>query len=152
MTASPGRRLGRGRARGLEVARRIADALDYVGVLAVELFLVREGGLERIVVNEIAPRVHNSGHWTIGGAATSQFEQHVRAVCGWPLGSAARLGRVEMKNLIGDDAERWRGPPRRPGAHLHLYGKADARPGRKMGHVTRVFPEKTEPFQTDAVR
>jgi 5-(carboxyamino)imidazole ribonucleotide synthase len=124
------------------VARRIAAALDYVGVLAVELFVVREGGAERVVVNEIAPRVHNSGHWTIEGAATSQFEQHVRAVCGWPLGSPARLGRIEMENLIGHDADSWRDLLAEPGTHLHLYGKAEARPGRKMGHVTRVRSEE----------
>jgi 5-(carboxyamino)imidazole ribonucleotide synthase len=123
------------------IARRIADALDYVGVLAVEMFLVREGDRESLVVNEIAPRVHNSGHWTLGGAETSQFEQHVRAVCGWPLGSTRRLGRVEMQNLIGSDADRWEALLAEPGARLHLYGKTQARPGRKMGHVTRVFPE-----------
>jgi 5-(carboxyamino)imidazole ribonucleotide synthase len=124
------------------IARRIADALDYAGVLAVEMFLLREGGAERLVVNEIAPRVHNSGHWTIEGAATSQFEQHVRAVCGWPLGSARRLGRAEMRNLIGDDIADWPAILAEPGAHLHLYGKAEARPGRKMGHVTRVTPDE----------
>ena len=129
-------------AQAMAGARTIADALDYVGVLAVEMFLVTEGGGERLVVNEIAPRVHNSGHWTLGGAVTSQFEQHVRAVCGWPLGTAARLGRVEMKNLIGHDADAWEQLLAEPGAHLHLYGKAEARAGRKMGHVTRVFPEK----------
>ena len=128
-------------AEAMRIAKTIADALDYVGVLAVELFLVREGGQERLVVNEIAPRVHNSGHWTLGGAVTSQFEQHIRAVCGWPLGSTSRLGRVEMKNLIGHDADDWEQILAEPGAYLHLYGKAEARPGRKMGHVTRVFPE-----------
>ena len=91
----------------LAVARRIADALDYVGVLAVEMFLVEGRDGERVVVNEIAPRVHNSGHWTIEGAVTSQFEQHVRPICGWPLGSAAAPGRVEMGNLIGDDVDGW---------------------------------------------
>ncbi|WP_210496760.1 5-(carboxyamino)imidazole ribonucleotide synthase [Microvirga antarctica] len=126
--------------RALAIARAMADALDYVGVLAVELFLVEGGNL---VVNEIAPRVHNSGHWTLGGAATSQFEQHVRAVCGWPLGSPRRLGRVEMRNLIGEEAGSWERILAEPGAQLHLYGKAEARPGRKMGHVTRVFPETT---------
>lgn len=127
--------------QAVEIARRIAEALDYVGVLAVEMFLVTADGAERLVVNEIAPRVHNSGHWTLGGAVTSQFEQHVRAVCAWPLGDTARLGRVEMKNLIGPEADAWREVLAEPGAHLHLYGKAEARPGRKMGHVTRVFPE-----------
>ena len=123
------------------VAEKIAAALDYVGVLAVEMFVVRDGGGERVVVNEIAPRVHNSGHWTIEGAETSQFEQHVRAVCGWPLGSPARRGTIQMTNLIGHDADGWRALLEEPGAHLHLYGKAEARPGRKMGHVTRVRPE-----------
>ena len=129
-------------ARAVAVARSIADALNYVGVLAVEMFLVTGDGGERLVVNEIAPRVHNSGHWTLGGAVTSQFEQHVRAVCGWPLGGTARLGRVEMENLIGRDADAWERILAEPGAHLHLYGKAEARAGRKMGHVTRVFPEE----------
>ena len=127
----------------MEIARRIADALDYVGVLAVEMFLVREAdGVERLVVNEIAPRVHNSGHWTIEGALTSQFAQHVRAVCGWPLGDAGRVGglRVEMHNLIGSDADAWPALLAEPGTHLHLYRKGEARVGRKMGHVTRLRP------------
>jgi 5-(carboxyamino)imidazole ribonucleotide synthase len=125
----------------LGIARRIAEALDYVGVLTVELFLVNEAGAERLVVNEIAPRVHNSGHWTIEGALTSQFAQHVRAICGWPLGSPRRLGTVEMRNLIGDDFDEWRALLGDPDAHVHLYGKDQARPGRKMGHVTRVRAE-----------
>lgn len=127
--------------QALDIARAIAEALDYVGVLAVEMFLVTGDGGERLVVNEIAPRVHNSGHWTLGGAVTSQFEQHVRAVCGWPLGETRRLGRVEMQNLIGDDVNAWERILAEPGAHLHLYGKTEARPGRKMGHITRVFPD-----------
>ncbi|AMJ61265.1 5-(carboxyamino)imidazole ribonucleotide synthase [Bosea sp. PAMC 26642] len=126
----------------IEAARQIGAALGYVGVFAVELFVVGEGDSERIVVNEIAPRVHNSGHWTSEGAQTSQFHQHVRAVCGFPLGSPERRGRVEMENLIGDAALRWRELLAEPGAHLHLYGKREARPGRKMGHVTRVWPEQ----------
>jgi 5-(carboxyamino)imidazole ribonucleotide synthase len=129
--------------QAVEIAKAIADALDYVGVLAVEMFLVTGEAGERLVVNEIAPRVHNSGHWTLGGAATSQFEQHVRAVCGWPLGDTRRLGRVEMQNLIGRDVEAWERILAEPGAQLHLYGKAEARAGRKMGHVTRVFPENS---------
>lgn len=128
-------------AAAIEAARRIGVALGYVGVFAVELFVVGGGESERIVVNEIAPRVHNSGHWTSEGAQTSQFHQHVRAVCGFPLGSSRRRGRVEMENLIGDAALRWRDLLAEPGAHLHLYGKRDARPGRKMGHVTRVTAE-----------
>ncbi|MDP3603904.1 MAG: 5-(carboxyamino)imidazole ribonucleotide synthase [Bosea sp. (in: a-proteobacteria)] len=129
-------------AAAIEAARRIGAALGYVGVFAVEMFIVGEGPSESVVVNEIAPRVHNSGHWTSEGAQTSQFHQHVRAVCGFPLGSAARRGRVEMENLIGDAALRWRELLAEPGAHLHLYGKREARPGRKMGHVTRVVPEQ----------
>jgi 5-(carboxyamino)imidazole ribonucleotide synthase len=125
----------------IALAEAIAHALDYVGVLTVEMFLVRRDGGEQLVVNEIAPRVHNSGHWTIEGALTSQFEQHVRAVCGWPLGSTKRIGAIEMRNLIGDDVAAWADLLAEPGAHLHLYGKAEARTGRKMGHVTRILPE-----------
>jgi 5-(carboxyamino)imidazole ribonucleotide synthase len=121
-----------------EHAARIATALDYVGVLAVEFFVVVEDGRERVVVNEIAPRVHNSGHWTIEGAEASQFEQHVRAVAGWPLGSPRRLGAIEMENLIGAAIERAPAILAERGAHLHDYGKGEHRPGRKMGHVTRV--------------
>lgn len=127
----------------VEIARRIADALDYVGVLAVEMFVVDpsggEGGVAELRVNEIAPRVHNSGHWTLDGALTSQFEQHIRAVAGWPLGATRRHGEsVEMWNLIGEEVFAWEQILREPGASLHLYGKAEARPGRKMGHVTRI--------------
>jgi 5-(carboxyamino)imidazole ribonucleotide synthase len=124
--------------RAIEAARGIAEALDYIGVIAVEMFVVEAEGGEDVLVNEIAPRVHNSGHWTIEGAETSQFEQHIRAVCGWPLGATTTRGRVEMLNLIGDEIETWPAILAEPGAHLHHYGKARARPGRKMGHVTRV--------------
>ncbi len=121
-------------------SERIAVALGYVGVLCVEMFVVGSGPDERIVVNEIAPRVHNSGHWTIEGAETSQFEQHMRAVAGWPLGSTLRRAeRVEMLNLIGDEAGEWHRHLGTAGSHLHLYGKHEARPGRKMGHVTRLI-------------
>ncbi|TDR89195.1 5-(carboxyamino)imidazole ribonucleotide synthase [Enterovirga rhinocerotis] len=126
--------------KAIAAARRIAEALDYVGVITVEMFVV--DGDEDILVNEIAPRVHNSGHWTIEGAETSQFEQHIRAVCGWPLGSTRRRGEVEMINLIGDEIGTWPAILAEPGAHLHHYGKANARPGRKMGHVTRVVPHR----------
>ena len=125
-------------AKATGAARRIAEALDYVGVIAVEMFVVEGEGGQEVLVNEIAPRVHNSGHWTIEGAETSQFEQHVRAVCGWPLGATTTRGRVDMVNLIGDEIETWPAILAEPGAHLHHYGKARARPGRKMGHVTRV--------------
>jgi 5-(carboxyamino)imidazole ribonucleotide synthase len=117
------------------LARAIAEALDHVGVLAVEFFATRDGPL----FNEMAPRVHNSGHWTIEGAITSQFENHVRAVCGLPLGATELAApAVEMENLIGDDAARWPEILADPRAHLHLYGKGEGRPGRKMGHVTRL--------------
>jgi 5-(carboxyamino)imidazole ribonucleotide synthase len=119
------------------IAETIARAFGYVGVLAVEMFVLR-GGSE-ILVNEIAPRVHNSGHWTLDGASVSQFEQHIRAVAGWSLGKPIRHGRVEMTNLIGSEVEDFRSWLAVPGAAVHLYGKTAIRPGRKMGHVTRVF-------------
>lgn len=127
-------------AEARRVATRIAKAFDYVGVLAVEMFVVRKGRQRHVMVNEIAPRVHNSGHWTLDGASVSQFEQHIRCVAGWPLVRPVRLGRVEMTNLIGaevNDVARWL---TMPGAALHLYGKGEARPRRKMGHVTKVRP------------
>jgi 5-(carboxyamino)imidazole ribonucleotide synthase len=114
------------------------------------MFVVGEAGgageaRPGLCVNEIAPRVHNSGHWTLDGAVTSQFEQHIRAIAGWPLGAANRLGvqegkHVAMENLIGEDVLAWAQILGEPGASLHLYGKAEARPGRKMGHVTRIMP------------
>jgi 5-(carboxyamino)imidazole ribonucleotide synthase len=123
--------------RAREIAHAIADALDYIGVFAVELFLTRDAaGREDLIVNEIAPRVHNSGHWTDFGAQTSQFEQHVRAVCGWPLGPVGSHGAVEMRNLIGDEVNAWQDYLADPAAHLTLYGKNETRAGRKMGHVT----------------
>jgi 5-(carboxyamino)imidazole ribonucleotide synthase len=118
------------------MAAAIATDLNYVGVLAVEMFETRDG---RLLVNELAPRPHNSGHWTIEGATTSQFEQLVRAVCGLPLGSVA-WQPSRMINLIGDDALDWKDYLADPAAHLHLYGKPDIRPGRKIGHVTWVSP------------
>jgi 5-(carboxyamino)imidazole ribonucleotide synthase len=118
-----------------EAALRIAEALGHIGVLTVEFF-ASDGGP---VVNEIAPRVHNSGHWTIEGAVTSQFEQHVRAICDLPPGATDLVGRgAVMDNLIGDEVNRWPEFVADPAAHVHIYGKGEARPGRKMGHVTRV--------------
>jgi len=117
------------------MAARIVNALDYVGVMGVELFVTREG----LIVNEIAPRVHNSGHWTQAGCAVDQFEQHIRAVAGLPLGDGQRYADVEMENLIGDDMDRLPELLRRPRTQVHLYGKGEARPGRKMGHVNRVL-------------
>jgi 5-(carboxyamino)imidazole ribonucleotide synthase len=124
------------------IAARIADALDYVGVLAVETFHLGQDAPAgaRLMVNEIAPRVHNSGHWTIEACAVSQFENHIRAVAGWPLGSTDRHSDAEMVNLIGAEADAWLQLAAEPGACLHLYGKHHARPGRKMGHVTRLRP------------
>jgi 5-(carboxyamino)imidazole ribonucleotide synthase len=120
------------------IAETIAQKFAYVGVLAVEIFVLRDGCL---LVNEIAPRVHNSGHWTLDGASVSQFEQHIRAVAGWPLAKPVRRGRVEMINLIGSEIEDYRAWLTIPGAAVHLYGKTAVRPGRKMGHVTRVFAD-----------
>ncbi|WP_340314571.1 5-(carboxyamino)imidazole ribonucleotide synthase [Rhizorhabdus argentea] len=118
------------------LAEKIVAELDYVGVLAIEFFDTPAGP----VFNEMAPRVHNSGHWTIEGAVTSQFENHIRAICGLPLGATTRAAaRVEMRNLLGDQAGDWDIILSDPAAHLHLYGKAQPRPGRKMGHVTKLF-------------
>jgi 5-(carboxyamino)imidazole ribonucleotide synthase len=120
------------------IATRIAEALNYVGVLAVEMFVVPGTLGSVLLVNEIAPRVHNSGHWTLDGASVSQFEQHIRAVAGWPLANPVRYGDVTMTNLIGDDVNDYEKWLTIPGATVHLYGKSVARPGRKMGHVTEV--------------
>ncbi|TCT13344.1 5-(carboxyamino)imidazole ribonucleotide synthase [Tepidamorphus gemmatus] len=135
------------------IARRIADALGHVGVLGVEMFVLREGNCESLLVNEIAPRVHNTGHWTIEACPASQFEAHVRAVAGWPLPSTRRVADARMTNLIGADAEAWAELAAEPGAALHLYGKREARPGRKMGHVTRLGPtaDPTRPLTVGEV-
>ena len=132
-----------GRARA--IAEKIANALNYVGVLAVEMFVVERDGEPEVLVNEIAPRVHNSGHWTLDGSSISQFEQHIRAIAGWPLGKPVRHGPVTMTNLIGDDITTYEQWLTVPGAAVHLYGKGRPRPGRKMGHVTQVgtAPPKT---------
>ena len=124
----------------LETARRIASALDYVGVFAIEYFAVTIEGKEHVYVNEMAPRVHNSGHWTMDGAETSQFEQHIRAIAGWPLGSTRlKTGGAEMINLIGEDILAWEKIAADPGTFLHHYGKTEVRAGRKMGHVNRLL-------------
>jgi hypothetical protein len=123
------------------IAKKIADELNYVGVLAVEMFVCNKDGKYELLVNEIAPRVHNSGHWTIDGANVSQFEQHVRAVAGWPLARPHRHGQVEMTNLIGAEIDGWKKYLGQPNTTVHVYGKGEARPGRKMGHVTKVTPE-----------
>lgn len=120
------------------IGHRIVTALDYVGVIGIEMFVGDSG----LIVNEIAPRVHNSGHWTMDACLVSQFEQHVRAICGWPLGSPARHSDVEMTNLLGDEAHGWAALAAAPDVALHLYGKADARKGRKMGHFNRLTPRQ----------
>lgn len=122
-------------AEAVRLAERIATALDVVGLIAVEMFVDRDG---RVLVNELAPRPHNSGHWTIDACAVSQFEQLVRAVGGLPLGEPAPFARALMENLIGEEVARWPEILAEPGARLHLYGKRETRPGRKMGHVTRL--------------
>ena len=133
-TTLPARLTPAQRTDAVLIAARILNALDYVGVLGVELFVTPRG----LLVNEIAPRVHNSGHWTQNGCAVDQFEQHIRAVAGWPLGDGKRHSDVTMLNLIGDDIAQVPQIAREPNAALHLYGKAEARPGRKMGHVNRI--------------
>ncbi|MBM3584485.1 MAG: 5-(carboxyamino)imidazole ribonucleotide synthase [Alphaproteobacteria bacterium] len=136
-TTAPAR-IGAASAREAQaIARRLAEALDLVGLLAVEMFVARDG---RVLVNELAPRPHNSAHWTIEACVTSQFEQFVRAVCGLPLGDPSRRFDAVMTNLIGHDVDAWPALIAEPGAHLHLYGKTETRPGRKMGHVTRLYP------------
>jgi 5-(carboxyamino)imidazole ribonucleotide synthase len=122
------------RAAAVDVATTVVESLDYVGVAGIELFVTAEG----LVVNELAPRVHNSGHWTQNGCLVDQFEQHVRCVAGWPLGDGRRHSDVEMTNLIGDDVLKAGELARDAGVALHLYGKAEVRPGRKMGHVNRI--------------
>lgn len=123
------------------IAGRIADAFSYVGVLAVEMFVVAGENGPALLVNEVAPRVHNSGHWTLDGCSVSQFEQHIRAVAGWPLAVPVRRGRAEMMNLIGAEFAEYRKWLTVPGVSVHLYGKSAVRSGRKMGHVTRVFAD-----------
>ncbi|MGB5092839.1 MAG: 5-(carboxyamino)imidazole ribonucleotide synthase [Parvibaculum sp.] len=123
------------------MAARIVAELDYVGVMGVELFVLPPSAPgPQLLVNEIAPRVHNSGHWTMDACAVSQFEQHIRAICGWPLGDPARHSDAIMTNLIGDDVNDWRSIAAKPAHALHLYGKSQSRPGRKMGHVTALYP------------
>ncbi len=133
-TTIPARLSASQRTDAVLLAARILNALDYVGVMGVELFVTPQG----LIVNEIAPRVHNSGHWTQNGCAVDQFEQHIRAVAGWPLGDGSRFADVVMENLIGDDVLRVPAIAKERDAAIHLYGKAEVKPGRKMGHVNRV--------------
>ena len=123
------------------IAERIAGELDYTGVFCVEFFYCGETAETPLLVNEIAPRVHNSGHWTLDGCPVSQFENHIRAVAGWPLGTTGRHADAVMTNLVGADVDDWHDLAAEPGASLHLYGKREVRLGRKMGHVTRILPK-----------
>ena len=132
----------------LKIASAIAEHLDYIGVFAVEFFAVRDDDKYRLLVNEIAPRVHNSGHWTEAACAISQFEQHIRAITGLPLGDTRRHSDCVMENLIGSDIENVVELAGEPNAVLHLYGKSESRPGRKMGHVTRIKAQN-ELFERD---
>ncbi len=125
-----------------EIGRKVADAFGYVGVMGVELFVTGKGDEACLLVNEIAPRVHNSGHWTQNACPTCQFEQHIRAIADWPLGDTRRHSDAVMTNLIGGDVQDWRKLAAEPATSVHLYGKAEARPGRKMGHVNRIFPRR----------
>jgi 5-(carboxyamino)imidazole ribonucleotide synthase len=136
-TVAPAPEWERVQDRAEAIAAAILEDLDYVGVLGVELFELADG---RLLVNEIAPRVHNTGHWTQDGAVCDQFEQHIRAVAGWPLGATQPLVAIEMENLLGQEVETWPDIAADPYARLHLYGKGEARPGRKMGHVNRLRP------------
>jgi 5-(carboxyamino)imidazole ribonucleotide synthase len=136
-TRAPARVSAAVREHAETLAARILTTLDYVGVMGVELFEFADG---RLLVNEIAPRVHNSGHWTLDGCEVDQFEQHIRAIAGWPLGPVTALAQVEMENLLGDEADAWPRLAAEAEARLWLYGKDEARPGRKMGHVNRLRP------------
>ena len=134
-TTVPARLSASQRTDAVLLAAKILNHLKYVGVMGVELFVTPQG----LIVNEIAPRVHNSGHWTQDGCAVDQFEQHIRAVAGWPLGDGQRHSDVVMENLIGDDMDRVPDIAKERDAALHLYGKAETKPGRKMGHVNRII-------------
>lgn len=122
------------------IARKIVEKLDYVGVIGIEFFVLGAGSAEHLLVNEFAPRVHNSGHWTEDACGASQFENHIRAIAGWPLAPTSRHSDAVMTNIIGVEAHHWLKLAAEPGARLHLYGKREARKGRKMGHVTRLSP------------
>jgi 5-(carboxyamino)imidazole ribonucleotide synthase len=128
--------------KAIEMATEIASKIELIGLLAVEMFVTIDG---KLLVNELAPRPHNSGHWTLNGCAISQFHQIIRAVCGLPLGKADRHSNAVMKNLIGDDVEQWADYLATEQSSLHLYGKSEARAGRKMGHVTTLFPLSEKP-------
>ncbi|MFP4003208.1 MAG: ATP-grasp domain-containing protein, partial [Alphaproteobacteria bacterium] len=145
-TVAPARADGEQVRTARSIAETVLGALDYVGVLAVELFECEDGAL---LVNEIAPRVHNSGHWTLDACAVSQFEQHVRAVAGWALGDPVRHSDAIMENLIGRQAAAWAAYLGQPDCVLHLYGKSAMRAGRKMGHVTHIYTKGKLPADAE---
>ena len=136
-TTIPATLTGAHRMDAVLLTGKILNALEYVGIMGVELFVTPKG----LIVNEIAPRVHNSGHWTQNGCIIDQFEQHIRAVAGWPLGDGSRHADVTMENLIGDDMDKVADLASDQSVALHLYGKADTKPGRKMGHFNRITPK-----------
>jgi len=136
-TSAPARSAAKVAAQAETIAARILSKLDYVGVIGIEMFELADG---RLLVNEIAPRVHNSGHWTLDGCEVDQFEQHIRAIAGWPLGPTKALARVEMENLLGKEVDQWRKLAADPDARVWIYGKGELRRGRKMGHVNRLRP------------
>ncbi len=131
-TIAPSPDAGQYQEQAVRIGKTLAEKLDVIGLLAVEMFVTPDG----LLVNELAPRPHNSGHWTIEGCATSQFEQHIRAICGWKLATPSVLHPSEMLNLLGDEWLSWQHYATTPNAHIHLYGKSESRPGRKMGHIT----------------
>ncbi len=134
-TSAPAKATPRVAAEAERIAATLLAALDYVGVMGVELFERDDG---QVLVNEFAPRVHNTGHWTLDGCEVDQFEQHIRAIAGWPLGPTAAIAHVEMTNLLGDEVDRWPRLARETETRVWLYGKREAKPGRKMGHVNRL--------------
>jgi 5-(carboxyamino)imidazole ribonucleotide synthase len=136
-TLAPARVTSQTKAQATRIAKKILEGLDYVGVMGVELFEMPGG---RLLVNEIAPRVHNSGHWTQDGCVCDQFEQHVRAVAGWPLGPTSAHARIEMTNLLGSEIKAWKALAADPAVRIHFYGKREAKPGRKMAHINRILP------------
>lgn len=133
-TIAPASFINEHQEQAVKIAKTLSEKLDVVGLLAVELFVTKDG----LLVNELAPRPHNSGHWSMEGAPTAQFEQHIRAICGWALGDTTAYRPCEMINLLGDEWKLWEEYAKNPEAHVHLYGKTESRPGRKMGHVTMV--------------
>ena len=121
-------------------ATKIATNLDYVGVLAVEFFVAGDAASPTLIVNEFAPRVHNSGHWTLDACICNQFENHIRAIAGWPLGATTRHSDAQMTNLLGEQVLDWQNMAQSPDLALHLYGKAGTKAGRKLGHMTKISP------------